>query len=159
MAKLDADAVQAARVMIDAFRLAADADGASGILSGVLDGLASLVQHDAAGIYVVDRRGKRLRHTMVRGCDLPVPKLEAPFAGQGIVGNVLATGQAAASSDSSEEMSVGRPCARSRLVVPIVSSRSKVLGALDVWSDLPGGYDENATALITLYGLAVAGAI
>ena len=159
-AKLDADAVQAARVMIDAFRLAADADGAPGILSGVLDGLASLVQHDAAGVYVVDRRGKRLRHTMVRGCDLPIPKLEAPFAGQGIVGNVLASGRPeAASSDSSEEASVGRPCAKSRLVVPIVSSRSKVLGALDVWSDQPGGYDENATALITLYGLAVAGAI
>ena len=30
---------------------------------------------------------------------------------------------------------------------------------LDVWSDQPGGYDDDAVALITLYGSAVAGAI
>ena len=96
--------------------------------------------NDAAGIYIVDCCGKRLRHTMVRGCDLPIPKLEAPFAGKGIVGDVLASGQpAAASSDSSDEASVGRPCAKSRLVVPIVGSGATILGALDVWSDQPGG--------------------
>ena len=135
-AKLDANAVQAARVMVDAFCLATDAEGAAGILSGVLDGLASLVHHDAAGVYVVDRRGTHLRHTMVRGCDLPVPKLEAPFAGKGIVGNVLTSGRpSAATSEASEETSLGRPCAKSRLVVPIVGSGSTVLGALDLWSD------------------------
>ena len=158
--KIDAAAVQAARVMVDAFRLSTDADGAPGILSGVLDGLASLVHHDAAGIYVVDRSGKRLRHTMVRGCDLPIPQLEAPFAGKGIVGDVLANGRpAAVTSDTSDEASVGRPCAKSRLVVPIVGSRSTTLGVLDVWSDQPGGYDADATELITLYASAVAGAI
>ena len=82
-ATIDDAAVQAARVMVDAFRLSSDADGAPGILSAVLDGLASLVHHDAAGIYIIDRGGKRLRHTMMRGCDLPIPKLEAPFAGKG----------------------------------------------------------------------------
>ena len=159
-AKIDAAAAQAARVMVDVFRLSTDADGASAILSGVLDGLASLVHHDAAGVYVVDARGSRLRHTMVRGCDLPIPKLEAPFAGKGIVGDVLASGQpAAVSSDTSDEASVGRPCARSRLVVPIVGSSGKTLGVLDVWSDQPGGYDKDATDLITLYGSAVASAI
>ena len=159
-AKIDAASVRAARVMVDAFRLSSDADGAAGILSGVLDGLASLVHHDAAGIYVVDRGGKRLSHTMVRGCELPVPNLEAPFAGKGIVGDVLATGQpAAVTSDTSDEASVGRRCAKSRLVVPIVGSSSKTLGVLDVWSDQPGGYDTDATDLIALYGSAVAGAI
>ena len=159
-AKINAAEVQAAQVMVDAFRLSADADGAPGILSGVLDGLASLVHHDAAGVYVVDRGGSRLRHTMVRGCDLPIPKLEAPFEGKGIVGDVLASGRpAAVDADTSDEVSAGRPCAKSRLVVPIVGSGSKVLGALDVWSDQPGGYDDDATALITLYGSAVAGAI
>jgi len=160
MAKIDIAALQAARVMVDAFRLSTDADGALGILGGVLDGLVSLVHHDAAGIYVVDRGGTRLRHTMVRGCDLQIPKLEAPFTGKGIVGSVLASGQpAVVSSDSSDEASAGRSCAKSRLVVPIVGSGSGVLGALDVWSDQPGGYDEDAIELITLYGRAVAGAI
>jgi len=66
-AKIDAASMQAARVMVNAFRLSTDADAAPGILSGVLDGLASLVHHDAAGVYVVDARGSHLRHKMVRG--------------------------------------------------------------------------------------------
>jgi hypothetical protein len=48
--------------MVDAFRLSTDTDGADGILRGVLNGLASLVHHDAFGVYVVDGGGKRLCH-------------------------------------------------------------------------------------------------
>ena len=146
--------------MVDAFRLASTGGGAKGTLSGVLDGLGALVHHDAAGIYVVDRAGRRLRHTMMRGCDLPVADLEAPFAGKGIVGDVLATGESiAVSSETSDDVTAGRPCAKSRLVVPILGAEGGVLGALDVWSDHPEGYDEDAAALIALYGQAVAGAI
>ena len=73
---------------------------------------------------------------------------------------MLASGRpAAASSDTSDEASVGRPCAKSRLVVLIVGSGARTLGALDVWSDQPGGYDEDASDLIELYASAVAGAI
>ena len=34
-----------------------------------------------------------------------------------------------------------------------------MLGALDVWSDEPDGYDSDAAQLLTTYGLAAAGAI
>ena len=158
-AAIRAEVVQAAQVMVEAFRLASE-DDADSLLGGVLDGLASLVQHDAAGIYLMNRTGQRFNHTVMRGCDLPVPDLEAAFDGKGVVGQVLATGKpVAVTSEDSEEASAGRPCARSRLVVPIVGSRSKVLGALDVWSDHPDGYDEDAAALIAVFGLAAAGAI
>ncbi len=48
--------------MVDALRLSTDADGADGILRGVINGLASLVHYDAAGVYVVDGGKRRLRH-------------------------------------------------------------------------------------------------
>ena len=157
---IDAAAAQVARVMVEASRLASDTDSASRILNGVLDGLSSLVHHDASGVYVVDKSGHRLRHRLFRGCDTAVPELEKPFDGKGIVGDVLATGVSrSVTADTSVEASAARPCARTRLVVPIVGTDQRVLGALDVWSDEPDAYAEDARELIALYGLAVAGAI
>ena len=160
ISKVSAEAVRTARVMVDAFRLAGEETDSASILNGILDGLASLVHHDAAGVYVVDADGHRLSHTLVRGCDLPVPDLEAPFEGKGVVGQVLASGKPmAVTADTSSEASQGRACARSRLVVPIVGASRRVLGVLDVWSDQPDGYDEQAADLLSVYGLAVAGTI
>ena len=153
------DAVQAARVMVDAFRLSATQNDAAGILSGILDGLAELVRLDAAGVYIVDAAGRKLRHSLVRGCDLPVPRIKAPFDGQGAIGTVLASGRPVRLTADSPEASEGRGCARSRLLVPILGATGGVLGALDVWSDDPEGYDSEAAHLLTTYGLAVAGAI
>ena len=144
--------------MVEAVQLASEEDAGS-FLGGVLAGLAALVKHDAAGVYLMNRTGRRFRHTMMRGCDLP-PDLEAALEGDGIVGEALGSGKpVAVSTATSDEAAVGRPCARSRLVVPIVGNGSKVLGALDIWSDDVDGYDGDATALIGVYSLAVAGAI
>lgn len=154
-----ANAVQAARVMVDAFRLSATQTDAEGILSGILDGLSELVSLDAAGVYVVDAAGRELRHKSVRGCDLPVPEIKAPFEDHGVIGHVLATGRLVRLADDSPETSEGRGCARSRLLVPIPGASGQVLGALDVWSDDPEGYNEEAAHLLTIYGRAVAGAI
>jgi signal transduction protein with GAF and PtsI domain len=158
--KVSGEAVKTARVMVDAFRLASEAGDSNSILNGILDGLGSLVYHDASGVYVIEADGKRLRHSLVRGCDPSVTELQAPFDGQGVVGQVLATGEPvaviAATSDQAFE---GRPCAQSRLVVPIVGSGRRVLGALEVWSDQPDGFDEQVSSLLSVYGLAVAGAI
>ncbi len=153
------DALQAARVMVDAFRLSTTQNDAAGILSGILDGLAELVRLDAAGVYIVDAAGRKLRHSLIRGCDLPVPDIEAPFDGQGVVGTVLATGRPVRLDADSPATSEGRGCARSRLVVPILGASGGVLGALDVWSDEPDGYDSDAAQLLTTYGLAAAAAI
>lgn len=157
---IGADAVQAARVMVDAFRLPALARDRSAILNGILDGLDALVRPDAAGIYVVDPRDRTLRHTLTRGCDLPVAQLKAPFEGKGVIGKVLAAGRPVrVTADASPEASEGRPCARSRLLVPILNATNRVLGVLDVWSDDPRGYDDETAELLAVYGLAVAGTI
>ncbi len=59
-ARIDGGAINSARVMVEAFRLASDATDAPRILNGILDGLVSLVDHDAAGVYVVDALGERI---------------------------------------------------------------------------------------------------
>ena len=153
------DAVHAARVMVEAVRLPAVARDSAGILNGILDGLASLVPHDASGVYIVDAQGQKLRHTLVRGCDLPASRLKAPFDGQGVIGKVLASGKPVQLTAESPEVADGRSCAQSRLVVPIVGTTNRVLGVLDVWSDDPAGYDGDAASLLAVYGLAVAGTI
>ena len=65
--KVGAGAVKAAQVMVEAFNLATDASDTA-ILNGILDGLVSLVDHDAVGVYIVDPTGKKVRHSLMRGC-------------------------------------------------------------------------------------------
>ena len=158
-ARVGDDAVAGARVMVEAFRLATDGSDAARILNGILDGLVSLVDHDAAGIYVVDRLGARVSYSLTRGCVNPMPvEMTAPFEDHGVVGRVLASGEAVSLHDQ-PGVCEGRKRARSRLVVPLLGSRGRVRGALDLWSDRPSGYDEAAEEVVGVYASAVAATI
>ncbi|HIN12406.1 MAG TPA: hypothetical protein EYM63_12445 [Acidobacteria bacterium] len=155
--KVGAGAVKAAQVMVEAFNLATDASDTA-ILNGILDGLASLVDHDAVGVYIVDPTGKKVRHSLMRGCQNPLPKLRAPFDQHGVLGGVLASGDPVSLTDQ-PVVCEGRKSARSRLIVPLVGSRGIVRGAIDLWSDRPGGYDEQAEAIVSIYSAAIAGMV
>jgi sigma-B regulation protein RsbU (phosphoserine phosphatase) len=158
-ARIGDDAVAAAHVMVEAFRLTTDGSDAGRILNGILDGLVSLVDHDAAGIYVVDPLGARVSHSLARGCVNPVPvEMSAPFDDHGVVGRVLASGEPVSLHDQ-PGVCEGRERARSRLVVPLIGSRGRVRGALDLWSDRPSGYDRAAEAVVGVYASAVAATI
>ena len=155
--KVGAGAVKAAQVMVEAFNLATDASDTA-ILNGILDGLASLVDHDAVGVYIVDPTGKKVRHSLMRGCQNPLPELRAPFDQHGVLGGVLASGDPVSLTDQ-PVVCEGRKSARSRLIVPLVGSRGIVRGAIDLWSDRPGGYDEQAEAIVSIYSAAIAGMV
>lgn len=145
--------------MVETFRLADDATDAPRVLNGVLDGLASLVDHDAAGVYVVDTLGERVSHSLARGCVNPAPAdLRAPFDSHGAVGRVLAGGGPVSLHDE-PGVCEGREVARSRLVVPLIGTGGRIRGALDLWSDRPGGYDDAALEVVEVYAMAVAVAI
>ncbi len=153
------DAVAGARVMVEAFRLTTDGSDAGRILNGILDGLVSLVDHDAAGIYVVDPLGSRVSHSLTRGCINPMPvDISAPFEEHGVVGRVLATGEPISLHDQAG-VCEGREQAHSRLIVPLIGSRGRVRGALDLWSDRSSGYDQAAEAVLGVYASAVAATI
>ncbi|MCE2540686.1 MAG: SpoIIE family protein phosphatase [Acidobacteria bacterium] len=158
-ARLGDDAVAGARVMVEAFRLTTDGSDAARILNGILDGLVSLVDHDAAGVYVVDPLGARVSHSVARGCINPAPvDMAAPFEEHGVVGRVLATGEPVSLHDQ-PGVCEGREGAHSRLVVPLVGSRGRVRGALDLWSDRSSGYDRAAEEAVGVYASAVAATI
>ncbi len=158
-ARVGEDAVAGARVMVEAFRLTTDGSDAVRILNGILDGLVSLVDHDAAAIYVVDPLGARVSHSLARGCMNPVPvDMAAPFEEHGVVGRVLATGQPVSLHDQ-PGVCEGRERAHSRLVVPLIGSRGRVRGALDLWSDRSSGYDPAAESVLGVYASAVAATI
>ncbi len=74
------DVLRAVRVMIDAYRLSAASRDVDVILNGILDGVADLVAYDAAGIYVLGRSNRRVRHWRWRGA------AGGPPAGGGVVG-------------------------------------------------------------------------
>lgn len=158
--RADADALQIARAVIETHRVAreaGEAGDAQSVLGGILDGLAPLVEHDAAGIHVVGRYSGLVRHTLTRGCASPAPDGHTPFEARGVIGAVLASGKTHSVTDA--EASDCRPCARSRLAVPVIGPRDRILGVLDIRSDRPGGYDERARALLEVYASAVAAAI
>ena len=145
--------------MVEAFRLTTDGSDAQRILNGILDGLVSLVDHDAAGIYIVDTLGARVSHSLARGCVNPMPvEMSAPFEDHGVVGRVLASGEPVSLHDQ-PGVCEGRERARSRLVVPLVGSHGRVRGALDLWSDRSSGYDEAAEAVVGVYASAIAATI
>lgn len=152
--KVDAAAIQAARVMVEAFNLAIDASDTT-ILNGILDGLVSLVDHDAVGVYIVDPTGKNVRHSLMRGCPNPLPELLAPFDQRGVLGDVLTSGHST-SLTKRPVVCEGRESAQSRLIVPLIGFRGRVRGAIDLWSDKPGGYDEQAATIVGIYATAVA---
>ncbi len=158
-ARLGDDAVAGARVLVEAFRLTTDGSDAGRILNGILDGLVSLVEHDAAGVYVVDPLGARVSHSVARGCINPAPvDMAAPFEKHGVVGRVLATGEPVSLHDQAG-VCEGRERARSRLVVPLIGSRGRVRGALDLWSDRSSGYDLAAQEVVGVYASGVAATI
>lgn len=158
-ARIDGGAINSARVMVEAFRLASDATDAPRILNGILDGLVSLVDHDAAGVYVVDALGERISHSLARGCINPAPvDMRAPFDDQGVVGRVLA-GSGPLSLHDQAGVCEGRDVAHSRLVVPLIGASGRIRGALDVWSDRSSGYDDAALEVVELYAMAVAAVI
>ena len=158
--RANADSLQIARVIIETHRVAreaGEAGDARSVLDGILDGVAPLVEHDAASIHVVGRRSNLVRHSRTRGCASPSPDGHVPFEAQGVIGEALASGKTVPVTGTAA--SDCRPCARSRLVVPVIGPRERVLGVLDVRSDRPGGYDEPATVLLEVYASAVAAAI
>ena len=158
-ARVGGDAVATARVMVEVFRLTTDAGDAARILNGILDGLVSLVEHDAAGIYVLDSTRAHVSHSLARGCINPVPvEKRAPFDDHGVVDRVLASGEPVSLHDQ-PGVCDGRLLARSRLIVPLIGSHGRLRGALDLWSDRPGGYDDAAKAVVGVYASAVAATI
>lgn len=155
---ITADLVQGARALVDAFRLAGQSLDLDRVLSGILDGVGSLIDYDAAAIYVVDPDTGRMQGHLVRGCTMDAPGTRPPGGEQDVVGRVLSSGEPVLVGDASSQSQPieGRASARAEIVVPIASSRSRVMGALNLKSDRANAYGPLTLDLLTLFASAVA---
>ncbi len=155
------DAVRAVRVLIDAYRLSAESRDIDVILNGLLDGVAQLVAYDAAGVYVLGRSSRRVRHWRWRGEAGPPPGHRDPVDEGGLVAKAMASGEPVLTNCAAEdEGGIGSDAGfASCLVVPLIGLNKAVTGALELRGIQPQAFDERAVEMLQLFGTVVAGTI
>ena len=153
------DAVRAVRVMIDAYRLSAESRDVDVILNGILDGVAQLVSYDAAGVYVLGRSSRRVRHWLWRGEAGPARGRRDPVDEDGVVAQAMERGEPVLTNCAAEEGAASGAGFESCLVVPIVGAHTAVMGALELRATRSRAFDARAVEILQLFGSVVAGAI
>lgn len=154
-------------------RIAHELDGTLNldeVLGRLLDTLRAAVGYDAAGIFVLSRdevfpgyglSWRKIAATVRRGFDGPLPDIDRLLAlGQGLVGHVLKTGEAAVAPDVSLDPRyvMGRPATRSELAVPVYAG-GRLVGAMNLESDQAGAYSEVDAETLCLFADAAAIAV
>ena len=66
-ARISSDMLQGVQTAVEGFRVVGVSLDLNQTLNSVLDGLKSMIDYDAAGIYVVESDSSRLRAQVVRG--------------------------------------------------------------------------------------------
>ena len=153
------DAVRAVRVMIDAYRLSAESRDVDVILNGILDGVAQLVSYDAAGVYVLGRSSRRVRHWLWWGEAGPARGRRDPVDEDGVVAQAMERGEPVLTNCAAEEGAASGAGFESCLVVPIVGAHTAVMGALELRATRSRAFDARAVEILQLFGSVVAGAI
>ena len=153
------DVLRAVRVMIDAFRLSAGTEDVDVILDGILDQVAKLVAYDAAGIYVLGRTTRRVRHWRWRGEAGPARGRRDPVDEGGAVARAMERGEPVLANCAAEDETPGRAEFESCLVVPIVGIRNAMMGALELRAKRPSAFDAHTVEILQLFGTVVAGGI
>ena len=153
------DAVRAVRVMIDAYRLSAESRDVDVILNDILDGVAQLVSYDAAGVYVLGRSSRRVRHWLWRGEAGPARGRRDPVDEDGVVAQAMERGEPVLTNCAAEEGAASGAGFESCLVVPIVGAHTAVMGALELRATRSRAFDARAVEILQLFGSVVAGAI
>ena len=101
------DVLRAVRVMIDAYRLSAESRDVDVILDGILDQVAKLVAYDAAGIYVLGRSNRRVRHWRWRGAGGPARGRRDPVDEGGVVARSMERGEPVLTNCAAEDETSG----------------------------------------------------
>lgn len=151
------EALRAARVLADAYRLTADPRDADRILNGILDCVARLVDYDSAAVYVLGSSGRHVRHYWWRDESGAVPCHDGALEEGRPVARAIDTGEPVV-LDETIDPAEGGPCHRSGLVVPLVGLH-EVMGAIELHSRQAGAYEARAIELLMLLGTVIAGTI
>jgi phosphoserine phosphatase RsbU/P len=136
------------------------------VLTHLLRSLQTVVDYDAAGIFVLNREvplGPGAISNMIAGMATVgfahIAEGDDPMlrSGKGIVGHVIRTGEAVIAADVSRDAHyiAGRAGTRSEMAVPIVSN-AEVIGALNLESDRLEAYSSRDGELLEAFAVAAA---
>jgi sigma-B regulation protein RsbU (phosphoserine phosphatase) len=137
------------------------------ILNHLLDMVHSVLDFDAAGIFVLNQdlvhpRNKRPRDLIagivMRGFDIPPPSIDPMLAmGKGIIGHVIRTGECVVAPDVRKDTHYieGRKTTLSEVTVPIVRNE-RAIGALNLESDVIGTYNDGDLEVLRFFADAAA---
>lgn len=137
------------------------------IMEHMLDTIKTVLDYDAAGIFVlnqdlVHKRNEQPRELIAgmsqRGFDLhPVGDDAMLTQGKGIVGHVISTANSVVASDVTQNPHyvVGRERTRSEIAVPIIR-KDRAIGALNLESDNLGAYEQSDLEVLQFFADAAA---
>jgi phosphoserine phosphatase RsbU/P len=130
------------------------------LLNHLLDAARSVVEHDAAGIYVLKRDGgqRHIEEMVTRGYEDPdaAQGLMLKF-GEGIVGYVIKTGSSVIVPDVRVDPRyvTARPQTRSEIAAPITLNE-RVIGAFNLESDVVGAFGDADVEVLQFFANAAA---
>ena len=137
------------------------------ILQHLLDTIKTVVDYDAAGIFVLNQdlvHGRREHPKEViagiarRGFDAKAPEEDAMLtSGKGIIGHVILTASSVVVSDVRLDPHYveGRHLTHSEIAVPIIRNQ-RAIGALNLESDRLSAYDESHLEVLQFFADAAA---
>ena len=137
------------------------------VLNLVMDTLGSLLPYDAAGIYIVERKGaegqndpgelRNFSTTAVRGYDIEELTDLHLKVGEGLLGHVAQTGEPVIVQDVSLDPRYvnARAATCSEMVAPIISNE-EVIGVFDLESDQKNAYTDDDLQILLLLASQVA---
>ncbi len=140
---------------------------ADAIMAHILETLQTVVDYDAAGIFVLNQPfahswgnapGNMIAGVCWRGYDpQPTGSDEMLRDGKGITGYVIKTGKSLIVPDVSQDQHYveARPETRAEIAVPILRSKSTI-GALNLESDKLNAFDENDLEVLRFFADAAA---
>jgi len=137
------------------------------VLNNLLDTLQTVMEYDAAGIFVLNRDIVHPRHTqptdviagIVRRGFADAPGNPDPMlrSGAGVIGYVIRSGKCAVIPDVRQDAHYveGRKTTLSEIAVPILQDR-RPIGALNLESDRLAAYDEEDVEILRFFADAAA---
>jgi sigma-B regulation protein RsbU (phosphoserine phosphatase) len=130
------------------------------LLDHLVDTLRSVVNYDAAGIYVIKRNGEHplIESMVTRGFDGPDVEHDLLLKfGEGIVGLVIEGGQSISIPDVGNDPRyvMARPRTRSEITAPITLNE-RVIGAFNIESDRPGAFTDEDVEVLQYFANAAA---
>lgn len=131
------------------------------VMDTIFDSLKELLDYSAAVICVVDSRDGVLYRLKTRG--YPHHSITESFfaTGKGVIGWVIKHRRGAIINDVKDDTRYvqARPETRSEIAAPIIRYDDKVIGAINLESDLPNVFNRRDLELLTMFASLAASAI